>query len=638
MGIFYDEILINPNISTIKSKNIAITSQPYELCICESNVNYSCSKVTTIATYRGRTFTISVLALAQGNTISSANVRAKLSKTAQLKSDQILQALPQNCTEMSYTFYSSQEQEQLILYLDEGSCRDIGAARKILNVTFLPCPDAFELSGDRCVCEERLQAYGAECNILDDRIYITRKRESQFWMTPSYTNGSYKGMILYPTCPLGYCKDKSVNISLLWPDDLCDDNRTGMLCGACATSYSLMLGTSKCQACSNNYLLLLFVFLTSGIALVVFLTLLKLTVATGTINCVILYANILQANKSLLFPSSVTNTSVLSIFISWLNLDFGFHTCFYHGLNAYAKTWLQFVFPVYVWFLILLIIRTSRSFICVTKLLGSNPIAVLATLILMSYAKILKIIIAVYSSVELQYPGNVTKTVWLVDANVPYLHSWHLVLAVTTTLVLIFLFLPYTLLLLFGYKLYGRMPRCLLIKIRPLLDSYYAPYTAHTLFWPGFLLLVRCILYTVFSYESTGHTNWSRFTIIVVFAAIISLFSIKIYEHFHHTAIEIVVYLNLIVLAAVTSNGANNLVVNCLIGMVLAITVGIICCQFYVLYISKRKWWLKLFRVVRRNDSDEVSERSPLIPTQQPVELASPSIPTRSVVSIHEQV
>ena len=184
-----------------------------------------------------------------------------------------------------------------------------------------------------------------------------------------------------------------------------------------------MLGTSKYQACSKNYLLLLLVFLTAGIALVSFLTLLKLTVATGMINCVILYANVVQANRSLLFPSTVTNTSVLSIFISWLNLDFGFHTCFYHGLNAYAKTWLQFVFPVYVWFLIILIIRACNSFIFVTKLLGSNPIAVLATLILMSYAKILKIIIAVYSSVELQYAGNITKTVWLIDANLPYLHS-----------------------------------------------------------------------------------------------------------------------------------------------------------------------------------------------------------------------
>ena len=216
--------------------------------------------------------------------------------------------------------------------------------------------------------------------------------------------------------------------------------------------------------------------------------------------------------------------------------------------------------------------------------------------------------------------------------------SWHLVFAITTTLVLIVLFLPYTLLLLFGYKLYGQMPRRLLIIIRPLLDSYYAPYTAHTWFWPGFLLLVRCILYTVFSYESMGHANWSRFTIIVVFAAIISLLSFKIYERFYHTAIEIVVYPNLIVLAAVSSNAANGLGVNILIGMVLAITVGIICYQFYVLYISKTKCWLKLLKRVRK-DPDGVSERSPLIvPQLEQLVFPSTRIPTQSVVIVHKPV
>ncbi len=136
-----------------------------------------------------------------------------------------------------------------------------------------------------------------------------------------------------------------------------------------------------------------------------------------------------------------------------MNLDFGFQTCFYDGLTAYAQTWLQFAFPVYVWFLISLIIVTSRYSSTVTKLIGSNPIAVLATLLLMSYAKVLKSIIEIYSSVKLDYPMN-KMAVWLKDANVPYLVSRHLVLAVVATLFVALLFLPYTLLLLLGHKLY----------------------------------------------------------------------------------------------------------------------------------------------------------------------------------------
>ena len=80
-------------------------------------------------------------------------------------------------------------------------------------------------------------------------------------------------------------------------------------------------------------------------------------------------------------------------------------------------------------------ILPSRCSIAVSKLLGHNPVAVLATLLLMSYTKVLKITIEVYFSADL----NKTINVWLEDANVPYLKSKHLLLTVITTLVLIFL-------------------------------------------------------------------------------------------------------------------------------------------------------------------------------------------------------
>ena len=76
---------------------------------------------------------------------------------------------------------------------------------------------------------------------------------------------------------------------------------------------------------------------------------------------------------------------------------------------------------------------------------------------------------------------------------------------VVTTLVLVFFFLPYTLLLLLGHKLYrfsGRKYCHWLNRLKPLLDSYYAPYKIHTRYWTGFLLLVRCALYIVFLLNS----------------------------------------------------------------------------------------------------------------------------------------
>ena len=51
--------------------------------------------------------------------------------------------------------------------------------------------------------------------------------------------------------------------------------------------------------------------------------------------------------------------------------------------------------------------------IVVSRLIGHNPIVVLATLILMSYTKMLKIIIEVFSYVQLDYPEHKKNTVWL---------------------------------------------------------------------------------------------------------------------------------------------------------------------------------------------------------------------------------
>ena len=96
--------------------------------------------------------------------------------------------------------------------------------------------------------------------------------------------------------------------------------------------------------------------------------------------------------------------------------------------------------------------------------------------------------------------------VWLLQYRCPKIEvsrDWSptLVLTVVTSLVLIFLFLPYTLLLLLGHKLYpftGKKYCCWLMKLIPLLDSYYAPYKIHARYWTGFLLLIRCALYVVF--------------------------------------------------------------------------------------------------------------------------------------------
>ena len=112
------------------------------------------------------------------------------------------------------------------------------------------------------------------------------------------------------------------------------------------------------QKVHKHLSLIVIPFTLLGVALVFLLLVCKLTVAAGTLSGLVFYANIVGANRTIFLP--VESTDPLSVFIAWLNLDFGIETCFFDGMNAYYKTWLQFVFPVYLWLLVGLLILISH--------------------------------------------------------------------------------------------------------------------------------------------------------------------------------------------------------------------------------------------------------------------------------------
>ena len=208
------------------------------------------------------------------------------------------------------------------------------------------------------------------------------------------------GTILHPHCPFDYCKAHRIRFAMNETDLQCSYDRRGLLCGDCQPGLSLALGTSRCLHCGNVYLLLLIGFTIAGIALVILILACKLTVAVGTINGLVFYANIVSVNKSVFLDSS---ERALSTFIAWVNLDLGIETCFYDGMDAYERTWLQFIFPAYIWVLVGAIIILGNRYPWAARLFGRNPVAVLATLFLLSYAKLLNTLIAALSFTFLDY-------------------------------------------------------------------------------------------------------------------------------------------------------------------------------------------------------------------------------------------
>ena len=240
------------------------------------------------------------------------------------------------------------------------------------------------------------------------------------------------GFMVSNHCPYDYRKTGVVNVSLDHPDTQCAFNHFGRLCGGCQSGLSLALGSTECLNCPNSYhlaLLTLFAFL--GLALVFFIKVLNLTVAEGTINELIFYANILQANQAVFFPTRSAGETyiikdVLKVFIAWLNLDLGVTTCHFNGVDGYWKTWLQFVFSLYLCAVTMFIVVLSRKFQSVAKRFGNNSVPVLATLILLSYTKLLRTIISALSLSFLEVSDKSTFAVWSFDGNIEYLRGKHI--------------------------------------------------------------------------------------------------------------------------------------------------------------------------------------------------------------------
>ena len=191
------------------------------------------------------------------------------------------------------------------------------------------------------------------------------------------------------------------------------------------------------------------------------------------------------------------------MFIAWLNLDLGIETCFFVGLDAYSRTWLQFVFPIYIWVLVGIVIYLADVTTTFARFIGrTNPVAVLATLFLLSYTKLLRTILAAFSFTALDYPGDESRLVWLYDGNIGYLDKHdgkHIILFIVSLLVFLFVFLPYTLLLLCGQWILRKLQLRWLsstkqLYLKAFLDAYYAPFNDKHCYWTGLLLLLRSFI------------------------------------------------------------------------------------------------------------------------------------------------
>ena len=392
-----------------------------------------------------------------------------------------------NCSELSYSSLKFVYGDWCMLLLK------ITNDDKRFFIRKLSCPPGFVEINKICECDPMIVNYGiTKCDINNQTVL----RPANTWITATAQIPYSYHITEY--CPFHYCLPHSSYLNVSTPNLQCQFNRSGLLCGHCQQGLSAIFSSSQCQHCSNVYLFLVIPIIISGILLVVMLFILNTTITDGTINGFILFVNIISINSSLIF-SQVNSFTPAYIFISLANLDLGIQTCFYNGMDDYAKMWLQLAFPFYLIFIATLIIITSRYSTTIQRLTARRALPVLATLFLLSYTKILRIVSSVlffYSTIT-HLPSKHTTLVWSVDANIP-LFGVRFTILFIVCLILFLILVPFNVILLFTRTL-SRFR--FINKFKPLLDAYQGPYKTKFYYWTGLQLLIRAIYYGISSLD-----------------------------------------------------------------------------------------------------------------------------------------
>ena len=396
-----------------------------------------------------------------------------------------------HCSISNLTILATQEKWcTLVLYNKEY----IDSKPAVFYVMLYPgCPMGFAKYSNKCDCDKILGIlFTFTCNINDRTIL----RPSNSWISAT-TNNYTHNYTICQVCPFDYCLPQSSHLHLSHPNSQCHFNRSGLLCGQCQQGLSTVFGSSECEHCSNVYLLLSLLFAVLGILLVFVLFTINITVTDGTINGFIFYVNIVSINDTIFFQCHQFSY----VFISISNLDLGIKTCFYNGMDDYAKMWLQLAFPVYLILIAASLIIASRYSTRIQRLTARRALPVLATLFLLSYTKMLRTtcnVLFLYSRV-VYLPSNKITLMWSVDANVPLFEVKFIILFIAC-LVLFSIMIPFNILLIFTRFFLRFQP---VSKFKPLIDAYQGAYKDSCYYWIGLQLVIRAVFLGLSSLDRT---------------------------------------------------------------------------------------------------------------------------------------
>ena len=227
--------------------------------------------------------------------------------------------------------------------------------------------------------------------------------------------------------------------------------------------------------------------------------------------------------------------------------------------------------------------------------------------------------------------------------NIGYLKGKHIPLFIVALLVLIVLFLPYTLFLLFGQWIQARSEMRIFswindYRVKSLIDAYHGPFRDEHRYWNGLLLVVRCCLFLVFAFNALGNPNVNLLTIVTstIMLLVLLLFAGgRIYKNWYLQALDVSYIVNIGILAAATyyircAGGNQTSLAYISVGIALLTFIGIVVYHAITQIKGSHTWRRIIAPKLQRRQRQWVA-----VPTAPPpLPPTVPHLPTRSIVDL----
>ena len=216
-------------------------------------------------------------------------------------------------------------------------------------------------------------------------------------------------------------------------------------------------------------------------------------------------------------------------------------------MDSYVKMWLQLFFPCFLIFIAVFIIISSRYSTRILRLTYARSLPVLATLFLLSYTGVLRVVLNVLFSYHVitQLPNNHQQRVWSIDASIPLFGLKFTVLFITC-LVLFLILISFNIILFFTRYLSKFRA---IYRFKPILDAFQGSYKDKYYYWIAVHVILRAVF---FALKALNQQLMLVLTTIILVLFTVYYASIHPYNSKLANTQELLFLINLIIMYAVS--------------------------------------------------------------------------------------